>query len=80
MKLQTTQKLEESGVRATRQAIFSISQEESDKLRESLKTVDEYKKEAFKALKMDRGSDWCQTDFAVKNDCVIITVQIGSCG
>lgn len=54
---------------------------ETDELRAALATVERYKRAAFKAMGLnEKGADWTMVDYAVKTDCVVVTVEQGACG
>lgn len=65
---------------------LDISKEEADELRAALKIVDKYKNKAIKEAKRElkynitKDSDWHMIGYAVKNDCVIVTIEDGACG
>lgn len=56
--------------------------ESTDELRAALALVDRYRKAAFAALKLGKiaDADWTMVDYAVKGDCVIVTIEQGACG
>lgn len=55
--------------------------EDTTGLRLALAEVDRYKREALKALKLnEKDADWMMVEYAVKNDCVVVTVKQGACG
>lgn len=52
-----------------------------EELLAALKVVDQFKNTAIKTLDYDpTKADWHMIDYAVKTDCVIITVSAGMCG
>ena len=65
--------------------VFSISNAESNELRDALAVVDKYKNAAIFVVKSKkkydvRTSDWHMVDYCVKDDVVIISVKDGMAG
>lgn len=55
--------------------------EDTNELRLALALVDRYKKMALQALKTnEKQADWTMIEYAVKNDCVVVTVNQGMAG
>lgn len=53
----------------------------TDELRAALNLVQRYRDAALKALNTtEKHADWTMVDFAVKTDCVVVTVRQGMCG
>ena len=60
---------------------FDLSVEESDELRQALKTVDRYRTSALKIENTsEEDADWTMYQYEVKTDKVIVTVEQGMCG
>lgn len=63
---------------------LDASVEDLAALRQALATVDKFKQEALKAAGAKEGpkgtADWTMVGYAVKTDCVIVTVEQGACG
>lgn len=54
---------------------------DTDALRAALAVVQAYRDAAMKALRVrERDADWTTVDYAVKTDCVVVTVGRGACG
>lgn len=52
-----------------------------DELRAALDVVQRYRDAAMRALRLrEQDADWTMVDYAVKNDCVVVTVNRGACG
>jgi len=59
----------------------SVTGDEAAELRRALAVVDRYKKLALKTAKAsEKGADWTMIGYAVKTDCVLITVEQGMAG
>ena len=54
---------------------------DTDALRAALAVVQAYRDAALKALRTkEKDADWTTVDYAVKTDCVVVTVSQGACG
>lgn len=65
------------------EVILGITKEEADELRKALKLITKYEKAATSELgfaQVIKSSDWHMFGFAVKNDRVVVDVQLGACG
>ena len=78
--------LEQGVVWGKYQVSIDISPEKADELRQALKIVQNYEKialEAFKGkLKFNpkKESDWCEIEYSVKNDKVLVIIRDGMAG
>jgi hypothetical protein len=54
--------------------------EETAELRKALAVVERYKKAAMKAAKAGKDADWTMIGYAVKTDCVLVTIEQGMAG
>ena len=79
MKLKSIKTVSEGAVSGQKDVVIEVSKEQADELRQALKTVDKYRLFALKETK-EEASDWTMTDFAVKNNLVIVSVRQGACG
>lgn len=69
---------------------IEISPEEANDLRQALKTIQKHKEVAIKAYKSHNGysperdhkdpSHWCEFDYCVKNDKIIVIIRNGMAG
>jgi len=83
MKVRRIENIYNGPVNAKSKVILEITKEQSEELRQALKLIDRYKDEAIRALKYKaeiKGADWNMFGYAVKNDCVVVEVQVGACG
>lgn len=54
---------------------------DTDALRAALAVVQAYRIAALRALRTsEKRADWTMVDYAVKTDCVVVTVSQGACG
>lgn len=54
---------------------------DTDALRAALAVVQAYRDAALRAARVrERDADWTTMDYAVKTDCVVVTVKQGACG
>jgi len=59
---------------------LSSSPEEMAELRRALAIVDRYKKAAMTEAKAGKDADWTMIGYAVKTDCVLVTITQGMAG
>jgi len=60
---------------------LTATSEQTAELRQALAIVDRYKKVAMRAAKAnEKNADWTMVGYAVKTDCVVVTVEQGACG
>ena len=59
------------------QVAIDISREQADELRKALSIVQKYEK---MALAVYKESDWCEIDYSVKNDKVLVLIRDGMAG
>ena len=68
------------------QVAIDISREQADELRKALSIVQKYEKMALAVYKdkykynPDKESDWCEIDYSVKNDKVLVLIRDGMAG
>lgn len=54
---------------------------DTNELKAALDVVQRYRNAAMRALRLrDRDADWTTVEYAVKTDCVVVTVNRGACG
>ncbi len=85
MKCKNVKSVFQGAVSGRVDVVLALDEGEAKKLREALAVVHKYEKAALDAVKKStkldpRESDWYMTEYAVKNDKVIVVVKDGATG